>query len=376
MLILLPEDVRGIISINEAVQATETAFRDWGKNKALNAPRRRVHCPSGVRVTVHQGGAPSLGMTGYFEHTEIPVAYEDRQEQIHRAHPIYMLLDSETGERRCLIIGEVTLSEMPDLYATTGVRTAATSIVGTAALARPDAETVGVLGSGRQARQHLLGICKVRRIKKVKAYRRDLEQRRIFAEEMRQVLNVEVMPVASPEEAVKGMDIILAATNSATPVLDGRWLAPGQHLTSIVGSNIGYLSWAKVMSPTYTAKKRRELDDETLKRADVVVVSSRDQAVQDQQGDLFDPVQAGILNWDDIADLGEVLAGARPGRTSENQITLFKNNAGQGMADVAIGACIYARAKERGLGIEFPIGLPTYFGEAYPRSGMAAGRSN
>lgn len=374
MLVLRPEDIRGIISIAEAVQATETAFRDWGNNKALNAPRRRVHCPSGVRVTVHQGGAPSLGMTGYFEHTEIPVAYEDRQEQIHRAHPIYMLMDSETGERKCLIIGEITLSEMPDLYASTGVRTAATSIVGTAALARLDAETVGVLGGGRQARQHLLGIGEIRPIKKVKVYRRDQEQRRIFAEEMSQVMNIEVISVDSAEKAVKGVDIILAATNSATPVLDGQWLQPGQHLTSIVGSNIGYLSWAKAGSQAYTAKKRRELDDESLRRADVMVVSSKEQAIQDQQGDLFDPVQAGILSWERMADLGELLAGLRPGRTTDAQITLFKNNAGQGIADVAIGARVYAKAKERGLGVEFPIGLPTYFGEAYPRSGIVLPR--
>jgi ornithine cyclodeaminase len=355
MLLLYPDDVKGIISMKEAIDVAEMAFRDWGNNKALNAPRRRVHAPSGVRVSVHQGAAPSLGMTGLFQHTELIRALPDRQEQLHRAHPMHILLDAETGELRCIIIGEVTCSELPECYATTGIRTAATSLVGTNHLARQDSTSVGIFGGGRQAKQHLIGLTHVRKLKRVKVYRRNQEQNKLFAEEMSRALNIEVMPCDSPGEVCKGVDIIMAVTNSSVPVFDGAWLEPGQHVTSIVGSNVGLVTGG------FTAKKRREIDDTCVRRSDVIVVTSKDQAIQDEQGDLFDPVKSGVVTWDDMVDVAEVVAGRAAGRTTDEQITLFKNNAGQGIADMAVGARVYENARKRRLGKELDVGLPTYF---------------
>lgn len=355
MLFLYPDDVKGIVSIKEAIDAVRTAFHDWGNNKALNAPRRRIHAPSGVRVSVHQGAAPSLGMTGLFKHTELIRAFADRQEQLHRAHPMHILLDSETGELRCIIIGEITCSELPECYATTGIRTAATSIVGTQCLARKDAASVGIFGGGRQAKQHLAGLMKVRNLKLAKVYRRNSEQKKLFAEEMARTFNIEVIPCDSPREVCKGVDVILAVTNSSVPVFDGSWLEPGQHVTSIVGSNVGLVMGG------FASKKRRELDDATLSRANVIVVTSREQAIQDEQGDLFDPVKSGIVKWEDMIDLADLVAGHADGRAADEQITLFKNNAGQGIADMAVGSRVYSNAREKGLGKELEVGLPTYF---------------
>jgi ornithine cyclodeaminase len=355
MLLLYPDDVKGIISIKEAVDAVEMAFHDWGNNKALNAPRRRIHAPSGVRVSVHQGAAPSSGMTGLFQHTELIRAFPDRQEQLHRAHPMHILLDSETGELRCIIIGEITCSELPECYATTGIRTAATSIVGTKYLARKDSTSVGIFGGGRQAKQHLAGLMQVRNLRQVKVYRRNQEQNKLFAEEMAQKLNIDVIPCDSPREVCRRVDIIMAVTNSSVPVFDGSWLEPGQHVTSIVGSNIGLVTGG------FTPRKRREIDDTSLGRSDIIVVTSRQQAIQDEQGDLFDPVKSGIVTWDAMVDLADLVAGHAPGRTADEQITLFKNNAGQGIADMAVGSRVYSNARERQFGTELHVGLPTYF---------------
>jgi ornithine cyclodeaminase/alanine dehydrogenase-like protein (mu-crystallin family) len=132
-------------------------------------------------------------------------------------------------------------------------------------------------------------------------------------------------------------------------VLDGKWLDQGVHITSIVSSNIGLVKGG------FLRKKRRELDDETIGRSDLIVVCSKAQAIQDEQGDLFDPVQAGIISWDNIGELGSLLNGEFPGRTSDRQITLFKNNAGQGIADVALGALAFKKIMERGAGQELPI---------------------
>src|ERR687885_1772694 len=130
-LILGPDDTRGLITMAEAVEATEIAFRDWASQPGVNAPRRRVHVPSGVRVSVHQGGTPTLGMTGLFTHCELvrPRSAEQVYDAI--ADPAYVLFDGESGALACIILGELTPAEMPDTVVMTGLRTATTSAVGT-----------------------------------------------------------------------------------------------------------------------------------------------------------------------------------------------------------------------------------------------------
>ncbi|MBM2809804.1 MAG: hypothetical protein HW416_563 [Chloroflexi bacterium] len=351
MLLLQPDDTRGLITMAEAVEATELAFRDWGKSHGLGAPRRRVHAPSGVRVSVHQGAAPSLGMTGLFTHCELvrPMAEEQVYDAI--ADPAYVLFDAETGALACVILGEISPAEMPDTVVMTGLRTAATSAAGTKALARAEARTVGLFGGGSQARHHLLALKAIRQIETVKVYRRNAEERRTFCEEMSQALGIEVRPVDTPREAVAGVDIVLAATNSSVPVFDGNWLEPGQHVTSIVGSNVG------LVEAGFTPRKRREIDDTTLTRMDVIVVASREQVFQDRQGDLYDPIENDVISADQLLELGDVLAAGTLVRTGDQQLTLFKNNAGQGIADVAIAARVYQRARERGVGLELPVGV-------------------
>lgn len=361
MLILQPPDTRGLITMAEAVEATEIAFRDWGNNHGLDAPRRRVHTPSGVRVSVHQGAAPSLGLTGLFTHCELvrPRAEEQVYDAI--ADPAYVLFDAQSAALVCVILGEISPAEMPETMVMTGLRTAAISAVGTGALARADARTVGLFGGGSQARHHLLALQTIRPIESVKVYRRNPEERRKFCEEMSQALDIDVRPVETPREAVAGVDIVLAATNASVPVFDGTWLEPGQHVTSIVGSNVG------LVESGFTPRKRREIDDTTLRRMDVIVVASREQVFQDRQGDLYDPIENGVIQADQLLELGDVLAAGAPARTGDGQLTLFKNNAGQGIADVAIAARVYQRARERGLGLALPVGVWSEHGRIVPR---------
>src|SRR5262249_38934616 len=156
-------------------------------------------------------------------------------------------------------------------------------------------------GGGKQARCHLLAFAAIRKLQLVKMFQRDAVQRATFAKEMSDLLRLEVRPVESAREAVDGMDIVLAATNSSVPVFDGDWLQPGQHVTSIVGSNVGLLRSKQ------RARKRREIDDRTIARMDVIAAASREQAIEDEQGDLFDPVESGVIAIDDIKDIGDVL---------------------------------------------------------------------
>jgi alanine dehydrogenase len=184
----------------------------------------------------------------------------------------------------------------------------------------------------------------VRRLKNVKVYSRNPDNRKRFVEEMGPLTDLNITPVPSPQEAVRGVDIILAATNSSVPVFDGNWLEPGQHVTTIVGSNVGLVKGG------FTAAKRREIDDATLARCHVRGIVSVQQAVQDEQADIFDPVNRGVIKWEQLIEIGAILAGQDDGRTRSDQITFYKNNAGQGVADVALGALVLEKAKKKQAG--------------------------
>jgi ornithine cyclodeaminase/alanine dehydrogenase-like protein (mu-crystallin family) len=340
-LLVTPQEIRGIVTMAEAVDAVRLGFREWGENPQLNAPRRRIHIPTGVRVSVHQGGVPAAKSSGLMTHCEWVRPMAEEQVYPRLNHPVTVLYDSDEGELKGIVIGEITCAELPDNIAVTGLRTAATSAIGTDLLARPDASSVGIFGAGGQAKNHLLALMQVRKLKTVKVYSRNAENRKKFADEMRPITNLDITPASLPEEAVRGVDIVLTATNSSVPVFDGNWLQAGQHVTTIVGSNVGLVEGG------FASAKRREIDDATLARSHVHGIVSIQQAMQDEQADIYDPVQRGVITWDQLIEIAAILAGKEDGRTKTDQITFFKNNAGQGVADVALGAKVLENVRKK-----------------------------
>ncbi|MEE8178240.1 MAG: ornithine cyclodeaminase family protein [Acidobacteriota bacterium] len=345
VLLIRPREMSQLISMKEAIEAVEESFRQWAELPGVNAPRRRIHVPSGVRVSVHQGGVPGLAATGLMTHCEhVSIQSDGTQRYRLRGRPVHVLYSAQTGELMAILVGEPQPKELP-LNGVTALRTAATSAVGTKQLARPDSRRIGLLGAGTQAKYHLLALQQIYPLTTVKVYSRNPENRSAFARTMA-TPGIEIEAVNSAREAVEGSDIVVAATNSNVPVMDGAWLQPGTHIVSIVASNVGLLRGG------FVSKKRQELDDETLRRADRIVLCSREQAQQDQQADIYDRVERGILSWNQVWELPEIFSGKAPGRTDPKQITLFKNNAGQGVCDVALGARIYQLAREKGAGVE------------------------
>ena len=345
-LLIRGEEVNGLLTIEAAIDAVEAGFREWGRSPELNAPRKRIMTAGGVRVSVHPGGVPSLGGIGLLAHSEHVAVSKEIQTYHNMGGPVTVLFDARDASLIALLVGRVALKEWP-AERPTPIRTAATSAVGTRALAREDSQVLGILGAGGEARYHLLFFSRLRPFRRARIYCRTESTRHEFCRSMQKLVPFEVIPVSSAREAVEGSDVVLTATNSNVPVFSGEWLEPGAHLTSIMGGNVGLLRAGLAMA------RRRELDDATIARSDVIVVNSREQAMVDEQGDLFDPVRAGILTWEKVGELGALLNGAIPGRTANDQITLFKNNAGQGVADVAIASRIYALARENGIGTEF-----------------------
>jgi alanine dehydrogenase len=345
-LLIRAEDVNGLLTMEEAIDAVEAGFREWGKSPELNAPRKRIMTPEGVRVSVHPGGIPSLGAIGILAHSEHVAVSKEVQTYHNMGGPVTVLFDVKDASLMAILVGRVALKELP-AERPTPIRTAATSAVGTRYLARPDSKVLGILGAGGEAKYHLLALSKIRPFEMAKVYCRTQSSREQFCRLMEKLVPCKVTPVSGAQKAVEGADVLLTATNSNVPVFSGEWLQTGAHVTSIMGGNVGLVRAGVAATP------RRELDDTTIKRSDVIVVNSREQAIQDEQADLFDPVQAGFLSWEKVGELGQLLNNIIPGRTGAKQITLFKNNAGQGVADVAVASKIYSLARRNGIGMEF-----------------------
>lgn len=342
-LFLTEADLHGIIGVKVANDAVRLAFEDWSTNDGLNAMRQRMHAPSGVRVTTHPGISPSQGEGGVLVHCELVNAASSVQVYENMAPPVTVLYNSTDGDLDAVLVGALSCAELPELHSFTSVRTAATSALGTFAMARDDSKVLGIFGTGDQARTHLVSFLAERPFDRVVVYSRDADNRKLFADEMAALVNFDVDAVDEPAGVVAAADIILTATNSNVAVFDGTLLRPGQHVTSIVGSNMGLVKAGQVRA------QRRELDDATLLGADRIGLVSKAQAIHDKQGDIFAQVESGQLSWDSIVELTELASGT-PGRRTAEEITVFKNNGGMGIADVAVAAAAYQAAAAKNLG--------------------------
>lgn len=348
-LLLSPEDLCDLVEMKDAVDAMEQAYGEATRWPLGNAPRRRIHTPDKVRLSVFPGGIPSRGVVGVVEHTERVIHEGPIQKSVDREHQICILHDASCSKLLAVLVGTIPEKVVGlGRGARTALRTGATSGVGFRYLARENAKTCGLIGAGSQAVTQLLALKSVRPIRQVKLHTRTTESREAFARKYGPLFDLEIAPVDTAVDAVRDTDVVIAATNTNVPVVLGEWLEPGQHITSIVGSNVALVRAGWLKEP------RRELDDAVVLRSDCVVVNSREQVTQDQPGDLFGLIESKRLELDDLAELGEVVAGMRPGRTSDSQITIHKNTAGTGSADIAIAEVAYRRALEEGRGQWIP----------------------
>jgi ornithine cyclodeaminase/alanine dehydrogenase-like protein (mu-crystallin family) len=347
MLILRPEEVEGLLSMAEAVDAVEKAFADWGDHPEINLTRRRLHFGD-ARLNTMPAALPYSGKIGLRIQTEILAVSGGVQTYPSRSPLVDVIFDSRDARPLAMILSSTQRGMTKDgiPLCTSDLMTASISAVGTKWLSRADAAELVLLGSGKQARNHLIAMAAIRCLKRVNVYSPTLARREQFAAEMSETLGLDVVPVDEPKGAIEHADIVLTATNSNVPVVDGAWLRDGTHVTSIVGSNVGMVHAGVI------GQKRRELDDETLTRAAMIGIASRALAEQDQQGDIYEQVQSGLISWDKVIDLSEIVAGRRNGRQNGADITVFKNNGGQGIAELAIADLILTRAREKKLGIE------------------------
>jgi alanine dehydrogenase len=316
---LSSDDIRGLATEPEFVEAVRTAYREHGEG-APTHPRvtLETEAPAGV-LNSYMAILPETGVMGGYMYT---AGFADAD-----ARFVTPIFDAETGQPLAVVDGA---------YVNTH-KTGAAGAVGIDALARDDASTIGVIGSGAQARGQLRAAVTVRDVEDVRVFSPTPEHRETFAEEMDETLEADIRPVEDSAAAADGADILITATNASEPVVDCDDIDAGTHINAV---------------GQYDPEKR-ELDAETVARA-VYVPDLRARALQDA-GAFLQAREAGVVDEDHIhAELGAVVAGKASGRTDDEEVTIF-DSGGTALETLSSAALLYRRAAEAGRGTEITL---------------------
>jgi len=316
-LFLAEKDVEQLITMETAIDAVETVMKEYALGTAFNTPRERTRIQKGA-LHILQGAVESHGVFGY-------KAYTSTREGIRF---LVYLYNAERGNLAAII--EANYLGM--------LRTGAVNGVAARWMSREDSATVGLFGAGWQANGQLAALCAVRPITRAVVFDLNRERLADFCRANQEKLGIEVVPAQSTEETVRGQDIITTITTAPTPLFSHELVETGMHINA-AGSN---------------ALIRRELDEKTIRKCDIVAVDARDVA-EKECGDLLPLIEKGRLHWRETVELGDIIAGMAPGRRDAGEITLFESH-GMGIQDLVLGAKVLAAARERHLGMELPIG--------------------
>lgn len=315
-LFLTEKEVSRLLTVDMALEAVESAHRDLALGAALDTPRARSRLPQTV-LHILQGALPAQGVLGYKAYTS------NRSGNRFLVH----LFDAASGQLKAVLEAD-TLGMF---------RTGAASGVAARWLARPDSRVAGVFGSGWQAEGHVRAICAALPLAEVKVWGRQAEKLANFCARLGELTGVRVVPAASPEDAVRGSDLVGTVTTAAQPLFAAEWLEEGTHVNA-AGSN---------------ALIRQELSEAAVRRCGLVCVDSVATALA-EAGDLLPLLEKGRLQPRQLVELGEVIGGRHAGRSDAGQITLFES---QGMAiqDLALALRVVRAAEQQGIGREIPL---------------------
>jgi ornithine cyclodeaminase/alanine dehydrogenase-like protein (mu-crystallin family) len=330
LLILTQADVQALLPMDACIELMAGALAALARGQVVQPARTLLRAPGAAGLLLimpayvagqGQGAAPFYGLKAVLVHD----GNHARGLESHQG--AVLLFDGETGQPLAVM----------NAAAITAIRTAAVSGLATRLLARPDAGDLAIIGAGVQARTHLAALRAVRTLRRVRVVSRQPEHARRFAAEEGAGLSFPVEAVTSVEAALRGADLIVTATTASAPVVQRAWIAAGAHLNAV---------------GAYTPATR-ELDGETVAAARLFVDSRAAALVE--AGDILLPMAAGAFGPEHIqAELGEVVIGAKPGRGSPDEITLFKS-LGLPVEDAASADYVYRQAQARGMGtrVEF-----------------------
>lgn len=321
ILALSHEEVLELLPIKECIGVMREALTALAAGKAHQPLRTIIRPPDaqgvmGLMPAYMSGDRAAFGLKAICVFPGNPARGMDSHQGA------VLLFSAETGE----------LLAVMNASAITAIRTAAVSGVATDLLAQVDACSLAMIGSGVQARSHLLAMSEVRSIKRCRIASRHFEHAQNFAQEMRSNFSFALEPVETVEEALKGADLIVTTTTAVEPIVRREWISAGAHL-NLVGSS---------------TPKTREVDSETMAAASLFV--DRRESTINEAGDYLLAVRDGVIGPDHIrGEIGQILNGTKPGRTSADEITLFKS-LGIATEDLFAAEYLYRRAKELNAG--------------------------
>jgi alanine dehydrogenase len=325
VLLLNRAEAEALLDLDALIDALADAMAD------LSAGRASVPHRVGAVVPEHDGllaAMPGYTPSARALASKLVTLFPGNAETSLPTHQaVIAVFDPENGQPMALLDGT----------AITAIRTGAGSALATRLLAREDAAVLAILGTGVQARAHARAVTRVRSFQELRVAGRDRGKAEALAEELASELDLAVRAARSWKEACDGADVVCATTHALEPVVRREWLAPGVHVTS-VGYNVD----------------GREVDDATVVDS-LVVVESREAAlapVPAGSNDLLQPIDRGLIDADHVhAEIGELVQGSRPGRSSSEQISLYKS-VGVAVQDGAAAALVVRAARERGAGRE------------------------
>ncbi len=322
MLVLSRQDLEEILDMRVVIDAVERGVVEHARGTVYMPPRQIIQVGDEGTIYTMSAYLAGMGSAGVKIVSDFSSNVKGGPPSISGA---VVLLDGQSGRPLCLLDGGYV----------TAMRTGAVSALAARSLSLVDSEILGIIGTGAQARTQVLGLWAVRDVQLVKAYSRRRENVRAFCRETANQLGVEALVADSPQEVVTGSDIVVTATSSKTPVLEGRWLEPGVHVNAIGGG------------------RTKELDTEVYRRSRVTV--DWREAVLEEALDLKEAMDAGAFSLDEIyAELGELVAGMKVGRTESDDITLFRS-VGMALGDVVTAAAAYEKALSADVGQEVEI---------------------
>jgi ornithine cyclodeaminase len=326
ILILDGTQIRELLPMPACIELMSDALCALARDE-VHQPLRTIIRPPNARGLLGLMSAFRGGEQGAFGLKAICVFPENPSQGKDAHQGAVMLFSRETGE----LLALMNASEI------TAIRTAAVSAIATRLLAREDAHELAIIGAGVQARTHLAALACVRSLKRVRVAARNMEHSKRLAEEMQSNVPFVIEAVHTNEQAVRGADLVVTATSSLEPVIQKEWISEGAHINAI-GTH----------SPN-----SREIDSATMAAARVFV--DRRESALNESGDYLLAAKEGVIGPDKIvAEIGELLVGTKPCRTSATEITLFKS-LGLAIEDVACADYLYrqAQAQNKGTWVDF-----------------------